>query len=285
MLSLDTYQSTKINAPRSLPQLDCASVKRDSDRIASIDLDNNVNIFSKSKSGFVSSFQIEQAKGLFQLANTDSVLIASDRNRFLYLFDDKTNKVSASYKTDKQMTQMKVIDNKSLVCPDKETITFYDIRQMAKPYLAIANMMKTEIASIGCIPKEAMLYGSIEGKIAVEYFDTSKSLNYSFKCHRIETDTKIKVYSVNAIEYDSTNDLFYSGGSDGFVYCWNNKKRKKLFKCEQYSEPISHLAIKASKGILAIGLSWLNEDGNFSLNEDKHTYKINIMSLDEIKTK
>lgn len=187
------------------------------------------------------------------------------------------------------MTQMKLIDYKSLVCPDLETVTFYDIRQMNKPYKTIVNMMKTEIASIGYIPKEAMLFGSIEGKIVVDYFDTSRAQNYSFKCHRIETDDNIKVYSVNAIEYDITKDVFFSGGSDGYIYCWDNKKRKKVLKSKQYSEPISHLAINTAKGILAIGISWLFEDGEFQFNTTdnghNHNYSIDIVSLDEMRSK
>ena len=52
---------------------------------------------------------------------------------------------------------------------------------------------------------------SIEGRVAVEYFDPSpetQKRKYAFKCHRIKTDGREFVYPVNAISFH--NGLVYS---------------------------------------------------------------------------
>lgn len=52
---------------------------------------------------------------------------------------------------------------------------------------------------------------SIEGRVAVEYFDPSPDVQktkYAFKCHRIKEDGMELIYPVNAISFHNTYVLF-----------------------------------------------------------------------------
>lgn len=54
------------------------------------------------------------------------------------------------------------------------------------------------------IIKDGYALGSIEGRIAVEFFDSSvesQARKYAFKCHRQQVEDTDMVYPVNALAY------------------------------------------------------------------------------------
>ena len=79
--------------------------------------------------------------------------------------------------------------------------------------------------------------GSVEGRIAIEYFPDSiqdNENNFSYKCHRITKETtgeKISyIYPVNDISFHPHYHTFASCGSDGMIKTWDPKARRKLWK-------------------------------------------------------
>ncbi|KAG0000816.1 mitotic spindle checkpoint protein Bub3 [Modicella reniformis] len=72
---------------------------------------------------------------------------------------------------------------------------------------------------------------SIEGRVAVEFFDPSpesQAKKYAFKCHRKTIDGVETIYPVNALAYHPIFGTFASGGADGVVTLWDGFNKKRL---------------------------------------------------------
>ena len=105
---------------------------------------------------------------------------------------------------------------------------------------------------------------SVEGRIAVEYFDPSPAIQekkYAFKCHRQTIDDVDHVWPVNALAFHPTYNTFASGGSDATVSIWDHKVKKRLRQYAKYNAPVAALAFSADGSRLAIGASYTWDAG------------------------
>ena len=105
---------------------------------------------------------------------------------------------------------------------------------------------------------------SVEGRIAVEYFDPSPAIQekkYAFKCHRQTIDDADHVWPVNALAFHPTYNTFASGGSDATVSIWDHKVKKRLRQYTKYNAPVAALAFSADGSRLAIGASYTWDAG------------------------
>jgi cell cycle arrest protein BUB3 len=127
--------------------------------------------------------------------------------------------------------------------------------------------------------------GSVEGRIAVEYFDPSSEMQekkYAFKCHRQTIDDVDHVWPVNALafhpmcvvlatslNYRSVNDetsdrsynTFASAGGDGTVSIWDHQLKKRLRQYSKYHSSIPSIAFNCDGTKLAVGVSYGWEAG------------------------
>ena len=105
---------------------------------------------------------------------------------------------------------------------------------------------------------------SVEGRIAVEYFDPSPAIQekkYAFKCHRQTIGDVDHVWPVNALAFHPTYNTFASGGSDTTVSIWDHKVKKRLRQYTRYNAPVAALAFSADGARLAIGASYTWDAG------------------------
>ena len=105
---------------------------------------------------------------------------------------------------------------------------------------------------------------SVEGRIAVEYFDpapTVQEKKYAFKCHRQTIEDVDHVWPVNALAFHPNYNTFASGGSDATVSIWDHKVKKRLRQYTRYSAPVAALAFSADGARLAIGASYTWDAG------------------------
>ncbi|KAH9957637.1 WD40 repeat-like protein [Lactifluus volemus] len=105
---------------------------------------------------------------------------------------------------------------------------------------------------------------SVEGRIAVEYFDSSSAAQekkYAFKCHRQTIDDVDHVWPVNALAFHPTYNTFASGGSDATVSIWDHKVKKRLRQYPRYNAPIAAMAFSADDARLAVGASYTWDAG------------------------
>jgi cell cycle arrest protein BUB3 len=131
-----------------------------------------------------------------------------------------------------------------------------------------------QIRSIKCFPSgEAFVVSSIEGRVAVEYFDQNPEVQkskYAFKCHRVKDETGELVYPVNAIAFHPVHRTFATGwflilciqksclgGSDQMVNIWDPFGRKRLCQFRKFASSITSLSFSPDGTMLAIASTYL----------------------------
>jgi cell cycle arrest protein BUB3 len=105
---------------------------------------------------------------------------------------------------------------------------------------------------------------SIEGRVAMEYFDASPEVQarkYAFKCHRITVSGVDTVYPVNTMSFNIQYGTFATGGSDGVVNVWDGQNKKRLSQFSKYPTSIAAVAFSENGSTLAIASSYTFEEG------------------------
>ncbi|GAA5977799.1 hypothetical protein JCM11641_006076 [Rhodosporidiobolus odoratus] len=99
---------------------------------------------------------------------------------------------------------------------------------------------------------------SIEGRVAVEFFDASDAAQkkkYAFKCHRQVIEGIDTVYPVQGLAFNPVHGTFATGGGDSTVSLWDPAAKKRLRQFPKYPSPISALEFSADGTQLAIAFS------------------------------
>lgn len=172
---------------------------------------------------------------------------------------------SRSYQLPAKLFTMDATDRHLVVGMADRLVYIYDLRNMdAGPIQKRESSLKYPTRTLSCIPGEVgYACTSIEGRVAVEFFDTSERVQaqkYAFKCHRIvdrsgapnAVDT---VTPVNALAFHPNYDTFFSGGSDAFVCMWDYKARKRMKQYQRFPASVMALDVDSSGQMLAIGVS------------------------------
>lgn len=121
--------------------------------------------------------------------------------------------------------------NKIIITEGNNLIKIYEKRKVKEPIRTIN--LNSQIRCVNSNKEKGLLIGYYEGKISIENFNQTEG--YSFKCHRIEKENEIIAYPVNSIESHPNKEYFTSVGSDGFIYFWDNEKKKKIRRSHEYS--------------------------------------------------
>ncbi|KAL1929583.1 hypothetical protein VTP01DRAFT_1721 [Rhizomucor pusillus] len=139
-------------------------------------------------------------------------------------------------------------------------IHIYDIRNMKEPWQQRESSLKYMLRSIRLMPNgEGYACSSIEGRVALEFFDMSPEVQakkYAFKSHRQTIDDTEVVYPVNALAFHPIYGTFASGGSDCAVSIWDGVNRKRIRQLPRFPDEISALAFSHDGRMLAIASSY-----------------------------
>jgi cell cycle arrest protein BUB3 len=137
----------------------------------------------------------------FSLAVSASKLVVAMANRALYIYELK-----------------------ALASECKSSANSLQNRLDIEPWQRRESSLKFMTRAVDCMPNdEGYASSSIEGRVAVEWFDPSnesQSRKYAFKCHRQPVDDVDVVYPVNAITFHPVHGTFATGGGDGVVAIW-----------------------------------------------------------------
>lgn len=118
-----------------------------------------------------------------------------------------------------------------------------------------------------CSPDgESFAVSSIEGRVAVDYFDSdAEGKKYAFKCHRMANT----VFPVNCIAFHPFYGTFATGGCDGFVAIWDGKNKKRLCQLPSFPTSIAALCFNHDGTKLAVAASYTFEEGEKDAPQDQ----------------
>ncbi|KAJ3096214.1 mitotic spindle checkpoint protein Bub3 [Phlyctochytrium planicorne] len=184
-------------------------------------------------------------------------------DRSIKTWDPRTSGEAGSFPQPSKVFSMDLVGNKLIAALAGRRIFIFDIRQMGKAMVEKGSSMKFMTRSVKCMPNgEGYALSSIEGRVAVEFFDeVNEKRKYAFKCHREKTPDGEIVHPVNALAFHPTFGTFASGGSDGVVSLWDGLNKKRLKQYPKYPTSISALQFSPEGRTLAIASSYTYEQG------------------------
>ena len=157
-----------------------------------------------------------------------------------------------------------------------------------EPWQRRESSLKFMTRAVSCMPNDAgYASSSIEGRVAVEWFDpseTSQARKYAFKCHRQPGQDGVDVvYPVNALAFHPVHGTFASGGGDGFVALWDGVAKRRIRQYQRYAASVAALSFSGDGRFLAVGISPGFEDGKEG--EAEGAIKVFIRELGESEAK
>lgn len=131
--------------------------------------------------------------------------------------------------------------------------------------------LKFMTRAVSCMPDDAgYASSSIEGRVAVEWFDPSsesQARKYAFKCHRQTSDGVDVVYPVNCLAYHPRFGSFASGGGDGVVALWDGIAKRRIRQYQKFPASVAAVAFSADGKYLVVGVSPGFEEGKEDVGE------------------
>lgn len=159
----------------------------------------------------------------------------------------------------------------------------------ANPWQQRESSLKYMTRAVTCMPNNAgYASSSIEGRVAVEWFDPSidsQARKYAFKCHRATVDGVDVVYPVNAIAFHPVHGTFASGGGDGIVAVWDAVAKRRIRQYHKFPSSVAALDFSADGRFLAVGCSPGFEDGKEDLGEGAVRVVVRELGESEAKGK
>jgi cell cycle arrest protein BUB3 len=134
-----------------------------------------------------------------------------------------------------------------------------------EPWQRRESSMKYMTRAVAAMPNDAgYSSSSIEGRVAVEWFDPSddsQARKYAFKCHRQTIDGQDVVYPVNALAYHPVHGTFATGGGDGVVALWDAVAKRRIRQYQKFPASVQAIDFSPDGRYVAIGVSPGFEDG------------------------
>ncbi|PPQ74797.1 hypothetical protein CVT24_003666 [Panaeolus cyanescens] len=220
-------------------------------------------------------------------------LITGSWDRTLRFFDPRASTPQqSSHSTPDRIYAIDHINNTLVVAMASRLFHIYDIRKMDAPAQQRESSLKYMTRSLACMPDgQGYATASVEGRIAVEYFDPSPAAQekkYAFKCHRV-TDPATgvdHVYPVNSLSFHPVYNTFASAGSDSTVSIWDHKVKKRLRQYPKLPGPVAGVAFSCDGRKLAVGVSYTWDEGEEGMRRDGVVPWVGVRKVgDEVKPK
>ncbi|XP_055679323.1 mitotic checkpoint protein BUB3 [Lutzomyia longipalpis] len=244
------------------PVLDIAF--QDPVHIATGSLDNRLIVYDLNTQAEKVVGTHDNAIKCVEYAGKVNGILTGSWDKTIKLWDPREEQCVGTYEqSNGKVYSMAVMDEKIAVATSDRKVLIWDLRNMGQYQMRRESSLKFQTRAIKIFPsKEGYVMSSIEGRVAVEYFDTDAEVQkkkFAFKCHRCKENNVELIYPVNAITFHNVYHTFATGGSDGFVNIWDGFNKKRLCQFHHYDTSIASLAFSHDGSTLAIACSYLDE--------------------------
>ncbi|KAI2607111.1 mitotic checkpoint protein BUB3 [Hypoxylon fragiforme] len=161
--------------------------------------------------------------------------------------------------------------SKVIVAMTSRLVHIYDLSSLASALTAQTNdppqpwqqresSLKFLTRAVAAMPSDAgYATSSIEGRVAVEWFDASaesQARKYAFKCHRqAGGDGTDVVYPVNALAFHPVHvSTFASAGGDATVALWDADAKRRMKVYQKFADSVAALAFSPDGRYLAVAV-------------------------------
>lgn len=206
----------------------------------------------------------DDAVKCIEVASKVGGILSGSWDKTIKLWDTREKECVGTYEqSGGKVYSMSVVDEKIVVGTSNRKVLVWDLRNMGNYLMRRESSLKYQTRAIRCFPnKEGYVMSSIEGRVAVEYFDPDPEVQkkkFAFKCHRVKENNIELIYPVNAISFHAGYNTFATGGSDGFVNIWDGFNKKRLCQFHHYDTSIAALSFSGDGSTLAIACSYIDE--------------------------
>lgn len=242
--------------------LSCSFI--DSTKVVSGGLDEVVKVCDLESARETVMGQHSNAVRCLEFCNTMRVAVSGGWDNMLKIWDIRALMPVNSMDCGDKVYALDVIDNRAVVGTKDRRVLVWDVRSMKTPLQVRESPLKFQTRCIKCFPSgEAFVLSSIEGRVAVEYFDMDPEVQkgkYAFKCHRVKEEVNELIYPVNAIAFHPIHRTFATGGSDAIVNMWDPFNRKRLCQFRRFPSSVVSLSFSPEGTLLAIASTYMYEE-------------------------
>ncbi|CAL9166562.1 unnamed protein product [Musa hybrid cultivar] len=150
-----------------------------------------------------------------------------------------------------------------LVAVVGKQINVYDLRNLRVPVQIKESSMSYQIRCVRSFSScEGYASGSVDGCVALEYFDPSKSheMGCVFRCHPKSKSGRCHLVTVNDIGFHPCSDTFVTGDNEGYAIIWDIQSKKRLYELPRYPCSVASLSYNHSGQLLAVSSSCIYQE-------------------------
>ena len=208
-------------------------------------------------------FHDEPVRAL-QYDNLSQCLYTGSWDKTLKIWDERSGNKETVHELSDKVYGLSVTRNKVVIAMANNRVVIYDTRGSKEIITEDdTGVGKYQIRCCRAMPSgDGYALGSVEGRIAIEYFAEKIGGdigNFTYKCHRLTKEQNGEkfsyIYPVNDISFHSGYGTYASCGSDGMVKIWDPYSRKKLWK-KEFENGLSTICFNKDGSKLACGLSY-----------------------------
>ncbi|KHN76893.1 Mitotic checkpoint protein BUB3 [Toxocara canis] len=193
-----------------------------------------------------------------------SLVVSGGWDSAMKLWDVRSKGSAGFANNGDKVYAMDTVGNRVVVGTKERRIIVWDVRKLGEPEQVRDSPLKYQTRAVKCFPMgDAFVVSSIEGRVAVEYFDLSPEVQknkYAFKCHREKDKSGTElIYPVNCLAFHPVHNTFVTGGSDALVNIWDPFNRKRICQLHKFPTSIMSVSFNPSGSQLAIAASYMNE--------------------------
>lgn len=251
----------------NLPVLDCAFMVQDATKALSAGLDGWIKCFDFNAQQEVLLGRHDEPVRCLETDPSTGALLTGSWDRTLRLWDVRqgggptqmTNLGTKCFALDVGVTYI-------CVGGADRHVQVFDKRRLNSALERRESPLKHQLRSVKVsLDQRSYASGSVEGRVSIEYFDAEENTKskYAFKCHREKSAAGEEViHFVNTIAFHPVHGTFATGGSDGGVCVWDGYAKKRLWRLNPFTNPVSSLGFSADGTMLAMAVSYTFDKGD-----------------------